>query len=453
LNYNSVATDLLQKIGGKNNIITLTHCATRLRFSLVDNNKANKQQIQEMNGVLSVVESGGQFQVIIGNKVSHVYRELSLLLESSSDKQLTPDSGTTPEKNKKKNQSIISTVFDLVSGSLSPLIGVMAGSGILKAVIVLLTMANVLDEKSSTWAILTAISNAVFYFLPILLGVSAALKMGASAYIGGVIGASLMEPNFTALIGQDSASFLGIAIIPVSYASSVFPVLFAIYALTFVERFLRKYCPDTIQIFMVPMLSLLTIVPLTIMIFGPFGIYLGEGIVGFLNWLITINGILTGAVIGGSMMFLVMFGLHWALVPIVITNISLGGDPIAGMWAACTFAQIGVASALWLRCTDKGVKMIAGPAAISGFLAGITEPIVYGLILKFRRTIPVVVVSGAIGGALLGFSKVKMIGMGFHSLPSIPLFQPILPYVISITVAFSLAFILTTLIPGIKNSK
>lgn len=252
-----------------------------------------------------------------------------------------------------------------------------------------------------------------------------------------------MEPNFTGLIGNTTADFIGIPVIAISYASSVFPIFIAVFVLSHLERFLRKTCPDNIQMFMVPMLLLVFIVPLTVLIFGPFGVYLGEGIAKLFNGLISFNGILTGAVIGGSMMFLVVLGLHWALVPIIISNVGLGGDPIAGMWAACSFAQMGAALALWFRVHEKNVKTIAGSAVISGLLAGVTEPIIYGLILKYRRTIPVVVISGAIGGAFAGYYKVKMIAMGFHSIPSIPLFNPVAPYLISIVLGFALAFLST----------
>ena len=445
MDYKVLAAALLNLVGGRGNVDTLTHCATRLRFSLYDNSQANKAEIQNIEGVLSVVVSGGQLQVVIGNKVAHVYKELDILLhnlEAGNVENAVPgDKGK--ENHKKDNVSMMSKVFDIISGSLSPLIGVMAGSGILKAILVILTMSDMLSEQSSTYLILSAISNAVFYFLPVLLGVSAAIKMGANAYIGGTIGAAIMEPNFTGLIGNATADFIGIPVMAISYASSVFPIFIAVFFLSYLERFLRKTCPDNIQMFMVPMLLLVFIVPLTVLIFGPFGVYLGEGIAKIFNWLISFNGILTGAFIGGSMMFLVVLGLHWALVPIIISNVGLGGDPLVGMWAACSFAQMGVALALWFRVHDKNVRTIAGSAVISGLLAGVTEPIIYGLILKYRKTIPIVVISGAIGGAFAGYYKVKMIAMGFHSIPSIPLFHPVGLYLISIVLGFALAFLLT----------
>ncbi|MDV5171603.1 PTS transporter subunit EIIC [Photobacterium rosenbergii] len=452
MDYTNFAKNLLHLIGGMENVQALTHCATRLRFTLNNNQCAKKQEIQELDGVLSVVESGGQFQVIIGNRVSYVHEAIQQLLTGND----TISSNDTSKNNKPSQQetTLLSKVFEIISGSFSPLIGALAGAGMLKALLAVLSMLDLLDASDSTYLILSAAANAVFYFLPVLLGVSAAIKMGANGYIGGAIGAALLEPNFTGLINNSDAHFFGIPVIAIDYASSVFPILIAVTILAVVEKFLKKICPDNVQMFMVPMMSMLIVVPLTIIVFGPFGVYLGHWIADGINLLISHSGILTGAVVGGSMMFLVMFGLHWGIVPITIANIGLGGDPIVAMWASCTFAQMGVATALWFRTKDNKIKAIAGPAAMSGFLAGVTEPIIYGLIMRFRKTIPIVVVSGAIGGAFIGTFQVKMTGFAFHSIPGIPLFQPITPYVIGICIGFGLAFIGTIIVgPEQENTK
>lgn len=450
MNYSNLAENLLHLIGEKENVDALTHCATRLRFTLNDNSQAKKDDIQNLEGVLSVVESGGQFQVIIGNQVSHVHSALQKLLSGNiNDTSATAKTTTNTAKQK---VGVVSKVFEVISGSLSPLIGALAGAGMLKALIAVLVMFNMLDKTESTYLILSAAANAVFYFLPILLGISAAVKLGANGYVGGVIGASLLEPNFTGLIDSGTADFFGIPVIAINYSSSVFPIFIAIALLALVEKYLKRVCPNNIQMFMVPMVSILVVVPLTMIIFGPFGVYLGNWIADGLNWLIAHSSILTGAVVGGSMMFLVVFGLHWGIVPIIIANIGLGGDPIGAMWAPCTFAQIGVAAAFWLRSKDQSIKAIAGPAAMSGFLAGVTEPVIYGLIMRFRKTIPVVMISGAVGGAFIATMNVKMVGFAFHSIPGIPLFEPVVPYVIGISIGFGLSFIGTLLLNPEKQN-
>lgn len=438
MDYNNIAQTLLQLVGDKENVNTLTHCATRLRFTLNDNTKADKEKLKALDCVLSVVESGGQFQVIIGNQVSHVYQALMGLLGNAAGTAAAAE-GTANSS----SETLVNRVFGVISGSFTPLIGALAGSGMIKALLAVLTMLDWLDTASATYALLSAAANAVFYFLPVLLGISAAIKMGANGYIGGAIGAALLEPNFTGLIGNADATFFGLPLVAINYSSSVFPIFIAVAILAVAERFFKKVCPQNMQMFLVPMLSLLLIVPLTALFFGPFGVNLGNLIADGINWLSAHSGVLTGAVIGGSMMFLVVFGLHWGIVPIIVANIGLGGDPIGAMWAPCTFAQMGVAMAFWLRAKDSGIKAIAGPATMSGLLAGVTEPIIYGLIMRFRRTIPIVMFAGAAGGAIQGFYQTKITAFAFHSVLAIPVFQPVLPYTVGIATGFGLACVLT----------
>ena len=440
MSYSGLAKTILQLVGGAENVDALVHCATRLRFTLHDNGNAKKTELQNLDGVLSVVESGGQFQVIVGSHVSHVYKELTTLLSGG------PVSASTERRESKPKGAIGARIFEVVSGSFSPLIGAMAGAGMIKALLAVLVMLKWIDPASSTYLILAAAANSVFHFLPVLLGISAAIKMGANGYVGGAIGAALMEPNFTGLIGSQTATFFGIPVVAINYASTVFPVFIAVAILAILEKFLKRVCPHNIQMFMVPMLCLLAIVPMTVLAFGPFGVYLGDLIAAGINWLSAHSGILTGAVIGGSMMFLVVLGLHWGIVPIIIANLGMGGDPIAAMWAPATFAQMGVALAIFLRSKDANVKALAGPATVTGLLAGVTEPIIYGLIMRFRRTIPVVVIAGAVGGALNGAFQAKLTAFAFHSVLSIPVFTPVLQYAIGIGTGFGLALLLTLMI-------
>jgi len=442
MDYSGLAKTILQQVGGPSNVAALVHCATRLRFSLHDNAKADKAALKELDGVMSVVESGGQFQVICGSHVSHVHSALQNLL-AGGDGQPAADKAKTKAKPK---GSVGARIFEVVSGSFSPLIGAMAGTGMLKALLAVLVMLDLLAPESSTYQVLNAVANSVFYFLPVLLGISAAIKLGANGYIGGAIGAALLEPNFTGLIGADGATFFGIPLVAINYASTVFPVFMAVMMLAFVEKWLKRVCPQSIQLFMVPMLSLLAVVPLTMLVFGPFGVYLGNMIAAGIQFLIEQSGILSGAVVGGSMMFLVVFGLHWGLVPIFITNLANGGDFIGPMAAASTFAQMGVAVGIFLRAKSTKDRAIAGPSAVTGLLAGVTEPIIYGLIMQYRRTIPVAVIAGAVGGALNGMFKVKLTTFAFQSILTIPVFSPVVSYVIGIGTAFALAILLTLVV-------
>ncbi|MGP8305766.1 PTS transporter subunit EIIC [Vibrio sp. YIC-376] len=343
----------------------------------------------------------------------------------------------------KKNLSLGSRVIQVVSDSFSPIIGVMAGAGMLKALLAILVMTSWLSPESSTYLTLSAAGNAVFYFLPVMLGSSIAVRLGANGYIGATVGAALLEPNFIAMIGHHESTFMGIPFTAMSYASTVFPIFIAITALALLEKRVQQFCPSNVKLFLVPMICLLIIVPMTATVFGPIGIFLGNLVATGIDHLQAYSSMLTGAVIGASIMFLVIFGLHWGIFPVVIASAAAGGDSIFPMWAPSTFAQIGVAFAICLRARNTEVRTLAGPAALTGLLAGVTEPIIYGLILRYRRTIPIVVISGMLGGALNGYFQVKMTAFAFQSIFTIPVFTPALIYVLGIAVAFSLAMLLT----------
>ncbi|MCP3764557.1 beta-glucoside-specific PTS transporter subunit IIABC [Domibacillus sp. A3M-37] len=445
MSYTKLASDIIKNVGGEQNISSLVHCATRLRFKLKDRKKANKDVLQDMNGILSVVESGGQFQVVIGNHVNDVHKEIM------NQVNLGDTSDSSNESSEKVG--ILSKVFEVVSGSFSPLLGALAGAGMLKALLTVLTMLGWMSAESGTYFVLSAAGNAVFYFLPIFLGITVAIKLGANPYIGGTIGAALLEPNLTSLAtAEGTQSFLGIPLVLMNYSSTVFPVFIAVLIYSMLERFLKKVIYKDVQMFLVPMISLMVIVPLTVLAFGPFGVYVGNAIGDSVLFLGEKSGILTGAVMGAGWTFLTIFGLHWGLVPIIIGNLANGGDPLAPMLAAAPFAQIGVALAIFLKAKDKQLKALAGSTFLPGALAGVTEPIIYGLMMRFKRTIPFIAISGAIGGAINGAFGVKGMVFAFPSFLSIPAFSPMALYMIGIFTAFVLAFGLTYLF-GFEDKK
>lgn len=443
MSYNNLAKDILQHVGGEQNVSSLVHCATRLRFKLRDTEKANKAALENNSGVLSVVESGGQFQVVIGSHVPEVYKELTKMVNVGS----ASDSSDEPKG------SIGSRIFEVISRSFHPLLGALAGAGMIKAILTVLTMLGWLSPESGTYFILSAAGNAVFYFLPILLGITLATKLGANPYIGGAIGAALLEPNFTGLLAAGkSTDFMGIPVILMDYSSSVFPVFIAVCIYAVLERFLKKVIHKDLQMFLVPMLSLMIIVPLTVIAFGPFGVNVGNGIGAAISFLSEKSGVLTGAVVGAAWTFLTLLGLHWGLVPIILANLANGGDPLGPMLAAAPFAQMGIAIAVFLRTKDKTLKSMAGASALPGLLAGVTEPILYGIIMRYKRTIPIVILTGAVGGAINGAFGVKLTAFAFTSIFSIPVYTPMLQYVIGIAVAFGGAILLTVLM-GYENKK
>ncbi|WP_080848613.1 beta-glucoside-specific PTS transporter subunit IIABC [Cytobacillus gottheilii] len=431
MSYEKLAKQIVQNVGGDENISSLIHCATRLRFTLVNNDKANKQALENADGILSVVQSGGQFQVVVGSHVSEVYKEIVKIASIGEKKSVD-----------NKNQgSITSQIFDVISRTFSPIIPALAGAGMLKALLTLLTLVGWLSAESGTYMILSAAGNAIFYFLPIFLGITLAIRLGANPYVGGTIGAALLEPNLTGLI-EAGSSFLGIPAIVVDYSSTVFPVFIAVCMYALFEKGLKKVIHKDLQLFLVPMLSLIVIVPLTVLIFGPFGTYVGEGIGAIIQFLAERSGILTGAVMGAAWTFLTLLGLHWGLVPIILQNIADGGDPLLSMLSAAVFAQIGVAAGIFFKTKDKKLKTLAGSTMLPGLFAGVTEPILYGIILRYRKTLITLVIAGVVGGAINGMLGTKSTSFAFPSLLAIPANTPITFHIIGILTAFAVAFIL-----------
>ncbi|WP_086315392.1 PTS system, beta-glucoside-specific IIA component [Enterococcus sp. 7F3_DIV0205] len=442
MRYEEESKKIIELVGGKSNINSLVHCATRLRFSLKNTKKADKESLEKLPYVMSVVNSGGQYQVVIGSKVPDYYAAIQSLADLNED---------APKTEKKLS---FNYVFEVISGAFSPLIPAMAGSGMIKAVLTILVEMKLLADTSSTYMVLSAASNAIFYFLPVFLGITLTKKIGGNMYVGGVIGAALLEPSFTGMIGQEKLDFLGINLNVVDYATTIFPIFVAIFIYSFVDKILRKIIFRDLQLFAVPMFSLMIMVPLTALLFGPFGTVIGDALSQGVMWLIGKSALLSGIVLGGGMPFMVMFGLHWGFSPITLENLTvMGGDPIEGMAVAAVFAQIGIAIGFYLKSKKHSkMKALAGPLALTGLFAGVTEPIVYGLILRYKRLLPIVAISGAIGGAICGVTGVTMNAYVFHNIFSIPVYTPKLGYFIGVGSALIAGAVLTYFF-GVKDDE
>ncbi|GAA3020112.1 beta-glucoside-specific PTS transporter subunit IIABC [Tetragenococcus solitarius] len=446
-NNKETATFIIEHIGGEENIISLVHCATRLRFQLKDTSKVDEEALKNNPGILTAVESGGQYQVVIGNHVAKVYQEIMNQYQIQSGDSTSNGSASNADEIKKsvRSKNPLAKVFEYISGTFSPLIPSLAGAGMVKALLAVLTMFNWLSEESATYAVLDAASNGLFYFFPIFVGISAAKFLNANPYVGGIIGAGLLEPSFTSLMdSSQNLDFLGIPLIISDYSTTVFPLLVAIAFFAPLERFLKKYTPDTIQLFFVPMLSIIIMTPLTALIFGPFSQYLSQLIADGLVALLSFSSVLTGMLMASVWPFLVVLGVHWGLTPITLDNLARNGDPLNAMQAGSTFAQMGIAFGVFLRYRkNKNIRSLSFAATLSGIFAGVTEPILYGLILRYRRLIPILMVSGAIGGGLVGFFDARLLSFAFNSVLTIPAYSPIPQYVLSIAIAFAVATILT----------
>lgn len=436
--YEKLASDILRLVGGESNVNSVVYCATRLRFKLKDEAKADQKAIEQTHGVLSVVKSGGQFQIVIGTHVPEVHKELSKIAHFA-------------ESTEAVKESMVNRIFDVVSRSFHPLLGVLAGAGMLKAILALLTMTHLMAADTSTYAVLAGAANAVFYFLPVFLGYTVANKLGASPFVGAAIGAALLEPNIRGLIGAETAPhFFGIPLLVVDYSSTVFPIFITILLFAMAEKQLKKWIHKDLQMFLVPMISLIIFVPLALLVFGPFGTYVGNGIGAGIGFLSSKSGLLMGAVMGAGWTFLTTLGLHWGLVPIIINGLANGGDPLIGAAACAVFAQLGVALAVFIKSRDAKLKALAGSTFLTGTVSGVTEPIIYGILTRYRKTLAIVPAAGAIGGAINGALGAKGMVFAFPSFLSIPAFGPLPQYLIGTLGAFGLA-IAATLILGYED--
>lgn len=429
---------IIELVGGEENVDSLVHCATRLRFKLGDSSKANDEALKDLPDVLTVVEKGGQYQVVVGNKVGKVYSEIM------DNHTIHTGESTNKTTSDTKETGVVAKVFEYISGTFSPLIPALAGAGMIKALLAVLDMLNLINIEGSTYSVLNAASSGLFYFLPIFVGISAARKLNVNPFVGGTIAAGLLDPNFAALLtSTGKADFMGIPLVVSDYASTVFPMLIAIALYAPLEKFVKKFTPDTIQLFFVPMIGILVMVPLTALVFGPFSQYLSTGIANIITFLLVLSPVITGILISAAWPFLVILGVHWGIVPIMIDNYARGGDVIGPITAAAVFAQIGIAFGIFLRTkNNKELRSLSFAATLSGIFAGVTEPILYGLILRYKKLMPLLLVSGAVGGAIIALFDVRVYAFVFPGFLTIPAFTPTLGYIFGIGASFVLATVL-----------
>lgn len=449
-----LADQILEKVGGKDNVNSLIHCVTRLRFKLKDEEVAKTDEIKKLDGVLTVVKSGGQYQVVIGDNVADIYDKITPKLNSS----IVIDSKKSDAKEK---TSLGNQAVQLLSALFTPILGPLAAAGILKGFLVLLTITHVLTERSGTYMILYAAADALFYFLPILLGFSAAKVFKTSQYMGAVIGAALVYPNMVAAYNAGKAlHFLGIPVVLMSYVQTLIPIIAAVYLLSVVEKFLNRVIPQVLKGIFVPLLCLVIVVPATFLVVGPITSTLSSWLATAILALYKLVPAFAGFILAGIWQLAVLLGLHWAFIPIFLNNIATKGfDPIDAMLYCTVFGQVGAALAMTIKTKDAKFKELGTTAVISGFL-GITEPIIYGVTIPHKKSFVMASIGSAFGGAIAGLSASKMYG-GFASggIFGIPMFigphgvnTEFIGFVISLIVAFAVALILTLIfVPSVVN--
>ncbi len=429
--YQDLAADIVKHVGGKENVISLTHCITRLRFKLKDESLADDEYLKNLNGVVTVMKSGGQYQVVIGNQVADVYAEVMPLI-GNADSSVQGDESVPKQK-------VLDRFIDIISGIFQPILGVMAACGMIKGLNTLFYSLGFYSNTSGGYLIFNAIGDALFTFLPLFLGVTAAKKFGLKPMVGLVIGAIMCYPGiqnnalsaantpmYTLFEGYSFASpvyidFFGIPLISMNYTSTVIPVIFVVYFASKCEKLFNKFVPDLVKFFFVPMLTVLVALPVGFLLIGPVTIFGSSIIAETIMTIRDASPLIAGAIVGLTWQILVIFGLHWGFIPIYINNIvTYGYDNVMMPFFACTFATSAVVAAIFFRTKDKKLKEMCLPNFISGIF-GVTEPAIYGILVPLKKPLIVSCIAGAIGGGFYGafnFRKFMMGGMGIFEFPA-----------------------------------
>lgn len=450
MNYKVMAKSILEKIGGSENVGNMTHCATRLRLTLKDTSKADDQAVENIDGVINVINKAGQYQLLIGTEVGKLYDEFEPLVKGNGE-------ATVTEVDNSSKGSIISNIFSAVSAIFAPILPALAGSGILRGLLILSVQLGLISEQSGTYSILYVASMSVFYFLPVLLAFTSARRFGASPYISALIGAALINPDFIGLMGNAgngaTTEFFGIPVVLMNYNSTVVPIILSIWAFSYLYKFLDAKVPETLKLVVIPLVSLAIMIPLTVIVIGPIGVYSGEAVANVVNWLIERSRILTGVLVGGGWSVLVSLGIHWAVNPIMINNVSTYGfDYIVPFTFACNFAVIGTTLGVYFKARDKKLRGFALTGLVTIALSAIIEATLFGLLVKNKKLFLAQIIGGAVGGAYLGLMKVVTNAFVFGSVTTFPAFvgsnssnfiQAMIGLLISMVVSAVLAFIFT----------
>ena len=442
MNYEKVAADILKLVGGEKNVEHVTHCATRLRFNLADDTKADSEALKKIKGVMGVTNSGGQFQVIVGNDVSNVFKALMNL---GNFKNAPVAEG--PKKGK------VSAVLDTLSGIFTPVLPAMIGCAMIKAVLIILKTANLIDLDGQLYAILTFVGDSAYYFLPMLLAWSAAVKFKCNVGLAMALAGVLLHPSLTTLLnGEVPLKFLGLPVTKATYTSSVIPIILAVWVMSYVEKFAEKYSPKVVKSILKPLIIVLVMAPLTLVAIGPLGAIIGNYLATGVSYINTYAGWLVSGIIGGAFPFLIMTGMHYSLGPIAITAYTTTGtEGIIGPGMLIhSFTQGGAALAVALKTKNKDLKQVALSTSMTAVL-GVTEPAMFGVNLRLKKPLIAVVTGGVVGGIYVGAFGVARSAMGITGLLTLPAFitenpfnlvHAIIGCAIGFVVSFILAFVL-----------
>lgn len=439
-----LAKDIIEKIGGKENVTRSWHCVTRLRFHVKDENKVDVEGIRKISAVMGAQFQNGQFQVIIGNKVMEVFKEVEVLVGNSN-----PSVDDVSSASKKK---LVSRFFDMISGVFSPVIPAIAGAGMMKGILALLQVLGWISVESDAYQVFTIISDAAFYFLPFLLAISAAKRFKVSEYLAVALAGALLYPTITAGVasGEAGLKFLGLSVPFIGYSATVIPIIIAVWVLSYVYKVVNRIVPNTVKVVLTPTIVFLIMIPFTLIVAGPIGFVVGDYVGIAVAWIYEHGGVFAGILIGGLMPVFVVTGMHYGFAPIILQNMGKYGydTAILPLNIVNSLAQAGAAFAVALRTKNKKLKSLGISTGVSALL-GVTEPAVFGVNLKLKRPLYATMIAGAVSGGMVVYFGVKCFGFILQGLEAFPVYidpansMNLVYTIISIIVAFIIAFVMT----------
>lgn len=473
LNYAQSAVEIVALIGGNDNVFNVTHCATRLRFILKDGAKVNKDQLKRVKGVITVIEAGGQLQVVIGNHVGDAYQEVLKLVSVDENAPVSAP-----------NVGLVSRLMDIISSIFAPFLYPLAACGVLQGILSLVTALGWMDQASGAYRILNFVSWTGFTFLPVMVAFTAAKKFNVNPFTAVIAACALVSPDYMNMLtankillanSADPAlqqlmkeavgnpemvkilaevagvpvnaaplDFFGIPVKYLSYTASVIPIILMVWIMSYIQHFFERILPLVIRNLFTPMFCIAIMVPLTLLAFGPIGNAIGGAIGGVYNTLYSLSPVIAGFVVGAVWMPLVTLGVHWGITPVTVGNYAtLGYDTFTGLQASAVFAMAGATFGVWLKTRDMEMKRVSLSAGLTA-LFGITEPALYGVALRLKRPMICGCLAGAIGGSVAGFFNAVSWSYCLPGIAVLPVFfkEGHMPQFIGFLMSISIAFVL-----------